>query len=513
MKIKPLPEDVINKIAAGEIVDRPASVLKELIENSIDAKASKIDIFIEKAGKRLIKVVDNGEGIEREDLINAVKKHHTSKIKSFEDLYNILTFGFRGEALSSIANVSKLSITSRTPIDITAGQLIVEAGNVVSLSEVGHPIGTTVEVRNIFFNLPARWKFLKSDNTENYHIVSTFLNYVISNPNIHFTLTLDSRQIYNFFPSDLRTRVKEILTDIYNEVVEIEYENFTGKVRGYVSLKKWKKNFLFVNSRPVKNSMIYKFLRDILGEGFYFINLELPPYFYDINIHPTKIEVKFQKESEVISLIKTAIDKSLKPKSSVSFFELNQPKTNYKTQDNFEIIGYIENTFIVAYYKSEIYFIDAHVANERVMYEILKKTIQEKGYYRYQKLISQVEIEISEEDKSKLFQIKGTLNKLGFRFDIKDKLYITAIPDLMDTGKAIQSLWEILKEDITDTDNIISKISCRMSIMSGDSLTLQQAKELLSMWIKTDNPHLCPHGRPIYYKLSVDVIKQAVGRK
>lgn len=513
MKIKPLPEEIVNKIAAGEIVERPASVLKELIENSIDAKASKIDIFVEKAGKRLIKVVDNGEGIEREDLINAVKKHHTSKIKSVEDLYNILTFGFRGEALSSIANVSKLSITSRTHNDITAGQLVVEAGKVISLSEVGHPIGTAVDVRDLFFNLPARQKFLKSDNTENYHIVSSFLNYVISHPDIHFTLTIDSRQIYNFPSADVKSRVREVLTDIYNDVVEIEYENFTGKIRGYISLKKWKRNFLFVNSRPVKNPIIYRFMRDTFGEGFYFINLELPPYFYDINIHPAKTEVKFQKEKEVISLLKTAIDKSLKPKSSVSFFELNQPKANYKTEDDFEIIGYVENTFIVAYYKSEIYFIDAHVANERVMYEILKKTIQEKGYYRYQKLISPVEVEVSEEDKQKLFQLKELLNNLGFKFDIKDKLYITAIPDLMDTGKAIQSLWEILKEGITDTDNLISKVSCRMSIMSGDSLTLQQAKELLSMWIKTDNPHLCPHGRPIYYKLHIDKIKQAVGRK
>lgn len=213
MKIKLLPEEVINKIAAGEIVERPSSVLKELIENSIDAKATKIEVFIEKAGKREITVIDDGEGIEKDDLLNAVKRHYTSKIKTEEDLFNILSYGFRGEALASISAVSKIRITSRTKNQLIGNQIYVEGGKLLSFSEIGTSIGTKVEVKNIFFNTPAREKFLKSDNTENLHIVTTFIKYALSNPSIHLKLYNDNREIFNLYPSNLETRLKTI----YNE--------------------------------------------------------------------------------------------------------------------------------------------------------------------------------------------------------------------------------------------------------------------------------------------------------
>lgn len=510
MKIRPLPEEIVAKIAAGEVVERPASVIKELVENSLDAKASFVEVEVENGGKRYISVKDDGEGIEKEDLINAVKKHHTSKIKTLEDLYQAAMFGFRGEALYSISSVSKFKITSRPPNQLSGSSLYIEGGKIINLTEVGSSAGTKVEVLDLFYNLPPRQKFLKSENTENIHNITVFLSYAISNPSIHFKFTSNGSVVYNLYPSTVEERLKQIFN---KEFTKIDYEGFAGKVKGYISFQKQRLNFLYVNGRPVKNQLITKILKEFLGESSFIIFLEIPPYTYDINAHPSKTYIKFQNENFVINLVKSSLETSLTKKQTVSY-QLSQQVATYTVDTKFEILGVVEDTFIVAYWKGEIYFIDFHVAGERVMYEIFLKKIRDRQSYPYENLPSPAVLDVSKEETEKLKNIRQILEYTGYRFNIKDKVYITAIPQGMDTGKAMLALKELVMMDLKNPEKeIASKISCRISFMSGDKIQHDEAKKLLEEWIKTDNPHLCPHGRPIYYKISVDQIKQFVGRK
>lgn len=510
MKIKPLPEEVIAKIAAGEVVERPASVIKELIENSLDAKASFIQIEVENGGKRYISVKDDGEGIEKDDIINAVKKHHTSKIRTLEDLYQALTFGFRGEALYSISSVSKFRITSRTKSQLTASQLYIEGGKVISLTEAGAPIGTNIEVIDLFYNLPARQKFLKSENTENFHNVAVFLSYALSNPSVYFKFISNKNTVYNLYPSTIEERLKQVFNKDFSK---IEYEGFAGKVKGYISFQKNRLNFIYVNNRPVKNQLISKVLKEFLGEAGFVIFLEIPPYTYDINAHPSKTYIKFQNENFIINLVKSALDNSLSKKQTLSY-QLSQPVASYIVDSKFEVLGVVEDTFIVLYWKGDIYFVDAHVAGERVMYEIFLRKLTNRQFYPSDVLSSPLSLDISAKEKERFYTIKQLLEYTGYRFIVKDKLYITAIPQGMDTGKAILAIKELLLMDLKNPqEEVSSKISCRISFMAGDKIQYQEAIKLLEEWIKTDNPHLCPHGRPIYYKISLDQIKQFVGRK
>lgn len=521
MKIKPLSEEVINKIAAGEVVERPASVLKELIENSLDANASLVEIYIEKSGKRLISVIDNGEGIEKEDLINAVKRHYTSKIKNEEDLYNIMSYGFRGEALSSISAVSKLTIKSRTVNSLVGNQLTVEGGKLISLSEVGCPVGTKVDVKDLFFNLPAREKFLKSENTENLHNVSIFINYALSNPDKHFKLFIDSKEIYNLYPSSLKERIALIYGKEFLEKLKyIEFENYLGKIYGFVILQpiKSKKSHLFINKRPVKNAFIHSLMKKKIGDSFFILFFELPPYFIDVNVHPSKQEVKFRKESIIADMIELALKESLNEFKTytISYQELNQPKAIYQTTESkFEIVGQIEDTFIIAYSDSYVYFIDQHVANERVMYEILLNQLMQDKKIPSQRLLSPIKLSLTQNQEFIYKDIKDKLENIGFIIEYANNQYLLrAIPHNIDISKAVEVFYEIL-ENYPDTsyEKIASSLSCRMSITAGDRLTLEKAKQLIQMWIKTENPNICPHGRPIYYKISIDEIKKAVGRK
>ncbi|MGC9121176.1 MAG: DNA mismatch repair endonuclease MutL, partial [Sulfurihydrogenibium sp.] len=521
MKIKPLSEEVINKIAAGEVVERPASVLKELIENSLDASATSLEVYIEKAGKRLICVVDNGEGIEKEDILNAVKRHYTSKIRTEEDLYSILSYGFRGEALSSISAVSKLTITSRTKNDIYGNQVVVEGGNLISLSQVGCPVGTKVEVKDLFYNVPARQKFLKSENTENLHNVWVFINYALSNPEKHFKLVIDSKETFNLYPSSLKERVSQIYGKKYLEDLKfIEYENYLGKVYGFVSLGnvKTRKSHIFINKRPVKNALISSVMKKKIGDNFFILFFELPPYFIDVNVHPSKQEVKFRKENVVVDLIESALKENLNEFKTfvVSYQELRQNTAQYQTKNGkFEILGQIEDTFIVAYSESHVYFIDQHVANERVMYEILLNQLKENKKIPSQRLLSPFKLHLSPSQVYTLNEMKETIERIGFVVENKESQYfLTAIPYNLETSKAVEVFYEVL-ESYPDTSNekLASSLSCRMSITAGDRLTLEKAKQLIQEWIKTENPNVCPHGRPIYYKVSLDEIKKAVGRK
>lgn len=506
MRIKKLPENVINQIAAGEVVERPSSVLKELIENSLDANADRVEIKIEKGGKKLIEVKDNGTGIHPDDILESVRRFSTSKISDIEDLYSVSSYGFRGEALASISSVSKFSILSRQSEFPLGKELYIEGGKFKHLTDAGAPVGTTVRVRDIFFNVPAREKFLKSENTEKKHIIDTFIKYALFHNDKAFILKIDGKSVFSLTPSDTEERILSIFPKI-ESLNYFENENKIGRIRGYYSQDITGRGFIFINGRPVKNSTIKRIIRSKLGENFFVAFIDLPPYYIDFNVHPAKTEVKFKKDKPVHQLVKTAFEKPQTP------FSWNISQISERYGATFEILGQIENTFIVVYYDGYVYFIDQHIASERVNYELFLRKFRSG---RSEQKDADIFINADNTLKTKIFEISDLLHKAGFGIEIiKEGLIINKIPSFLKEEKVKDIILKLLESDIPEIEleSMLADTACSVSVEAGEVLNEEEAKSILRSWIQTDNPNLCPHGRPIYYKISVETIKKKVGRK
>jgi DNA mismatch repair protein MutL len=332
-KINVLPEEVINKIAAGEVVERPSSVVKELLENSIDSGAEHIEIEFDTAGKNLIRVIDDGSGMTRDDLKTALLRHATSKLKTADDLFNINTLGFRGEALPSIAGVSKLTIITRTKESDSGNKIVVEGGKTVVDQECASAVGTTVEVKNLFFNTPARKKFLKSDATERSHILHMIEELAVVHYETGFSVTSDSKPVFNS-PKASRPdeRVIDILgNDVYESLVPVTADFEFIKISGFISkIEKSRPNndmqYFFVNNRPVTNRMLTQALYDSY-RGSLFVNkhpacvlfVTINPAVIDVNVHPTKRVIKFSQDKEIYDLMVKQLRDVLAKQKSPSF--------------------------------------------------------------------------------------------------------------------------------------------------------------------------------------------------
>ena len=320
-QIQQLPPSVVNKIAAGEVVERPASVVKELLENSVDAGASRIDVAIEKGGSEMIRVADNGCGIAVDELPLAVASHATSKIQSADDLFSVATLGFRGEALASIAEVSRLAIRSRRADSDSGGELEVVGGAAQAIAPVGCPVGTTIEVRNLFFNTPVRHKFLRSAQTEMGHSIEAVTRLALAHPQIHFTLAHNGRLVHDLPPvADIRGRIAAFFGDeLAEDLIEIHSEGDGVRLTGFVanpmhSRATGRMQYLFLNGRAIRD----RALQHALGEAYRgllltgrqpicFLCLELPAEMVDVNVHPTKQEVRFQDSGRLYSQLLGAL--------------------------------------------------------------------------------------------------------------------------------------------------------------------------------------------------------------
>lgn len=323
-RIRLLPDNIANQIAAGEVVQRPASVVKELLENAIDAEASHIKLIVKDGGKSLIQVIDNGVGMSPNDARMSFERHATSKIKQAEDLFRIRTMGFRGEALASIAAVAQVEMKTRLKGADLGTLLRIEGSELIAQEEVICPEGTSIAVRNLFFNVPARRKFLKSNALEMQHIFQEFYRVALAHPNIHFELHHNQVEVYNLHPSKLSRRIVDLFGKQYRQqLIPCKEETPTVKIHGYIGTPQQAKKtrgeqFFFVNKRFIKHGYLHHAVMqayaDTLPEGsypFYCIFIDIDPEQVDVNVHPTKTEVKFEDERTLYAFMLTAVQRAL----------------------------------------------------------------------------------------------------------------------------------------------------------------------------------------------------------
>ena len=559
-KIKIMNEDLANKIAAGEVVERPANVVKELVENSLDAKSDIIEITLQGAGTKLIKIVDNGEGMDEEDAAKAFLRHATSKIDKVEDLFFISSLGFRGEALPSIASIAKVILkTSQgnigTKIEIHGGKLITKEASDAR-------IGTIIEVRDLFYNTPARLKYLKSENTELANTTNFIEKLALAYPKVSFSLTNDDKTIIKTSGSgNLLKVIHEIYgLDISKNMLELSGSNHDFEISGYISkpvIQKSNRNYLItiVNGRVVRNNILNKIINDAYHtykpDGKYpvvVLIIDTDPSLIDVNIHPTKQDIKFSKwetlEDLIFSEIREVLKKSiLIPKVEVKEEKSNNeikikevrdyyiPETNQKLNDSkileevfqetFEFkedntkdikelelypCGLVFGTYIVAQNDEGMYLIDAHAAHERINYEKVLKALADNKITVTELLIP-INIELSPSDYLLLKEHLNVLTELGF--DIQEfginTITIKAHPTWLIEGKEEESSRKIIElvislpkkfDKLKFNDKIAATLACKVSVLGNTSITEDAMEDLIKSLVLCDNPYNCPHGRP-----------------
>ncbi len=556
--IRELPEEVIRKIAAGEVVVGAFSVVKELVENSLDAGAKRVDIEIIGGGKEYIKVSDNGIGMEEDEILLAVRPHTTSKIYSLEDLYRISTYGFRGEALSSVVRVSRVMITSRKENSPVGTRVRIEGGEVVSVEKVPSSFGTTVEVRDLFFNLPARRKFLKSASIEARMVTETVQKFILAKPEVHFTFKRDGKVVYNAVPSDLRARIALVMPDVkIRDMVEISLEKGWVKVSGFVSKPGvWRKTrsgmYVFVNGRSVLSPEIIRAVEKGYGEalpkGYHpmaVVFVKVPPDRVDANVHPQKVEVKFSDVHLIEAAVQDAVRRStsktwkrdLTPRKlryerpEISHEVLREPerlvdieksfsRIETKESGRWKFLMILRDRYVLVEDDESLLIIDYHAAHERVIYEDLKRRFS-NGEVDSTRLIVPLRVDLEKIFIDVALENRERLGKLGFEFKVgEDSVILESIPSILPVSKAEKAFREILEElrlsKIAGFGDVVQKIladmACKSAVKTGDRIDPSSALELLDM-IERKGITSCPHGRPLVFRLRFSDLDKYFGRE
>lgn len=505
-RIHLLSDDLCNKIAAGEVIERPFSVVKELVENSIDAMATRISISIEKGGKDLMEISDNGHGIPREDVRLAFHRHATSKIQDFNDLNQLHSMGFRGEALPSIASVSQVEIWTRFYHEDTAIYLRLEAGKEMAYHETARDVGTTIRIKNLFFNVPARKKFLRQDTTEYRYILSEIENQALAHPEISFRCLSNGQESFHYpqAPS-LDQRIYQVMGhELEGKLLPIEYRSDLGTIRGYAgSIETARKNasiYVYVNSRVIRDKVVTKAIlevyRSMLEKNRYplvFIYLELDPSLVDFNVHPSKREVRFNDSLQLYHLVYTSVKKTLDQgfskdetlknltstprfsfaKPQVSFqetlpleLEKKEKKTSQTTPEINKVIQRITSgfeteqshqtvqqlwqlhqTYIVTSIKDGMVIIDQHAAAERILYEKIVKSFKNNEITSQQLLFPEV-INLNLQEFNLYKEVQGIFNSFGFslREYSGNSLMIESIPAYIHHWESASTFKEIMDD-------------------------------------------------------------------
>lgn len=567
-----LPDILINKIAAGEVIERPASVIRELLDNAIDAGATRIEVDILHGGKKLMKVSDNGCGMNRDDALLCFERHATSKIRSEEDLFNITSLGFRGEALAAIASVSKITLTTCTAGSGAGTKIEIGVNHKKDVSDAPSSTGTTIEVRDIFYNTPARRKFLKSNPTELSHIIETVMQKAFAYSAIGFTLTHNNGELINA-PS--ATTLEERFAQLYGEELSEEFirvgiEERGMKIYGFVSNPDFTRagrsqQVIFVNKRPVKNPTvnhaIYSAYDTLIARDrhpAYFLFLDIDGKKVDVNVHPAKREVRFEKPDEIHTMVRAAVYKALNPGADISIMtsevsyagfrnisrpfsaSFDNPVVSEQSADIFPVsqtdffssgiaqhvqpFFYVGESFFATVTNDGLLLIDQHAAHERIQYEkfIKKTTLETKP------LFLPLRIELPVKEYRLVLHHKDLLNSLGL--DIEDfggnNIIVRSLPKELSKADMKGLLMDvaagILEEEtsgIKDTTeeallkNIAARIACHKSVRGSEQLTNEELSKMMYDLEKCDEPGRCPHGRPTRIHFSLDDLRKMFKRK
>ena len=506
-RIIKLPEDVANRIAAGEVVERPASVLKELVENSLDADAHYIEISLKRGGKELVQVSDDGEGMSPDDVLLAIQRHATSKISSAEDLNAISTFGFRGEALPSIASVSLLEIISRQRNSDTAFRILIDNGEILEQGEISAQPGTTITTTKLFDKIPARKRFLKSDTSELSRCNDVIIRLALANPDVSFRVESDGREtIYLTSCAEYIERIGQIFDDeVLEKLQKIHYESGEYSVFGFVGNRtihraRSSDEYFFLNGRPIKSGLLtaslHRAFSGLLPPKRYpvaFVYIESPPELVDVNVHPAKTEVRFRREEAVFGAVYRAISdaiggpapaKTIKPlefapqkaarQTELDFPQVKRPFPGRKIvphtldieREISEAIGNIAaephtqrtvepmpdflqilDTYIVARTRDGMLIIDQHAAHERVLFEKVMKAIETEAFSG-QRLLFPVEIKLLPQWTVILAKFLKKFSSIGFEVEISssDRAVLHSVPSFLKSGDYSTVFREILQE-------------------------------------------------------------------
>ena len=582
MPIRVLPDDVAAKIAAGEVIERPASVVKELVENAIDAEATSIQIEVKQGGRRLMRIADNGRGIPAAEVELAFARHATSKLQAVEDLAHIATLGFRGEALASISAVSQVTLLTRAEGEEVGTRLRVEGSRVARVERSGHPRGTTVGVENLFYNVPARLKFLRRDATERRHIDRLVTRYAMAYPHLRFSLQNDGRLTFRSMGSG---SLHDVLIEVYGletaqamiEVGDPERGDANIRVWGYVSLPEVHRAnrdhvTLFVNGRWVQDRgltfAVDQAYHTLLPERRYpvaALQIRLPPEEVDVNVHPTKSEVKFQQRDAVFRAVQRVVRQAVIARAPVrqthspasqwtsegwqqrrealvgagatqAAMDLVRPPEEGITQPWFpevppdgqaelpplRVLGQLTQTYIIAEGPEGMYLIDQHAAHERVIYEKLTAQ-QASASVPVQALLEPLPVELTLAQGEELEAWLEPLRKMGFEVEPfgGTTVLVRSVPAVLARIDVRQTLTNVLDELSVGEEPLAEEMDARLAaaackqgaVKAGQTLAVEEMRSLVAQLEETTMPRTCPHGRPTMIMLSQTWMEREFGRR
>jgi len=546
-KIHVLSKSVSERIAAGEVVERPASVVKELIENAIDAGASAISVEIREGGVALVRVSDNGSGMSREDAALAVERFATSKITTDVDLRAVRTLGFRGEALPSIAAMAQLEILTRTKDDIEGTRVHGEIGN-WELGVAGAPIGTQVVVRNLFYNAPARKKFLKAPLRETELIQKTLMQYALACPQIAFRLSVDGRETLVAPAATPLERIGAVWgREVAGEMVAVDYSSIDLRVHGLVSRpslarasREWQS--FFVNGRPIRSGLLAVMLeRPYAGRlppqrhPLAAIQIELDPQLVDVNVHPRKAEVRFYQERAIYGAVAQAVEEAvhgfplvpsvtfewpfaqvpLGTQGSEGTVAAREARVEYQA-GTWRAVAQIHNTYILAQTPDGMVIVDQHAAHEQVLYERLTTEGSKE------QLVNGIQIQVMPREAELLQEHLEEYRALGIDIELfgENTFRVSAVPAFikLDPRELVTTLlqeherYRALDGDAL-RDKLAAKVACVSAVKSGDALNAAQQQAVLDELLQAYAPATCPHGRPVFVQLRLEELERRFLRR
>ena len=555
-KIRQLDEGVYKKIAAGEVVERPVSVVKELVENAIDAGASRIAVSLRAGGKEQIRVEDDGEGFSPEDIEPAFRRHSTSKLTLLEDLDRLQTLGFRGEALPAILEVSQVEVRTADNSDGAGVRVVFRDGEQVAREEIACNRGAVVEVNDLFYNFPVRRKFLKSDRTELGRIVDFLQQLALAHHPIAFSLENNGKTVFSYDrTASLSERVYQVLgKETLDRLQEVDFSPFPYRVQGLVSkvntgIPRKKHQYFFINRRLVREKTLFAALNRTFEKYLEkhhhpvaVLTVDFPPSEVDVNIHPMKLEIRFKDSGSVFRLIRDAITASLAPLAHIPsaaqdggrHVDLSAPPpafefaqgaaaepalfTPVESEEDFRIIGQFQDSYILAEKEGELLIIDQHNAHERINYDRLKQGYEDHDVVSITPLFPLV-LDLTPSEHARLDSEKqAVLERMGFElaplsgtsFDVKrfpqvlhEKRVAEAVSAVLDRGEG----------EVAFEDRVLAQVACKSAVKVNHRLHAEEMRVIVRDLFATSNPYICPHRRPIVVNIGLEEIEKRMRRR